>query len=125
MAAGRSSTRLTFCTPSEEPPEAGLTISGSPSRATIRSRTAPAPSSRKVLCGSATQSGVARPADRTTDLAAGLSQASRQKVGVGVAQLGVQTGAGQLLPDLRPRGEADLPLEGEATGQDDRAQRVR
>src|SRR3954466_11127196 len=44
----------------------------------MRSRTAPAPSSRNVLCGSATQSGVDTPAERTTDFAAGLSQASRQ-----------------------------------------------
>jgi hypothetical protein len=44
----------------------------------MRSSTAPAPSSRKVLCGSATQSGVVTPAERTTDLAAGLSHARRQ-----------------------------------------------
>src|SRR3954469_7385080 len=78
IAAGRSSTRLTFCTPSEEPPDAGLTISGSPSRATMRESPAPAPSSRKVLWGRATQSGVGTPAPLTTDLAAGLSQARRQ-----------------------------------------------
>ena len=44
--------------PSAEPPRAGLTISGSPSRSTSASITAAAPSSRKVSCGSARRAGV-------------------------------------------------------------------
>src|SRR3982751_4983452 len=69
MAAGRSSTRLIFWAPSADPPEAGFTISGRPSRATIRPRTAPAPSSRKVLCGSAPPAGRVAPAGPEARLA--------------------------------------------------------
>ena len=77
MAAGSDAASRTTAAPSPEPPCAGLTISGSPSRSTIRSRTATAPSSEKRSCGNATQSGVGMPASRSTAFADGLSQASR------------------------------------------------
>jgi hypothetical protein len=113
----------------------------------MRSSTAPAPSSRNVLCGRATQSGVATPAERTTDFGGRLvpghparggrgadvgdagevedrperavlsrrpvqrdedgvrGDAARpgQQLGVGVADLGVDAGAGELLPHLGAR----------------------
>ena len=79
IAAGSSAAdRIDPRRPSAEPPCAGFTISGSPSRSTIRSSTAAAPSSRNVECGSATQSGVVSPAARTAAFAVGLSQAIRQ-----------------------------------------------
>jgi hypothetical protein len=48
-----------------------------------------------------------------------------QQLGVGVAQLGLHAGAGQLLGHLGAGGEADLPLDVQPTGQDDGAQRCR
>src|SRR4051794_38607698 len=78
IAAGRSVSSRTTAAPRPEPPWAGFTINGRPSRSTIRSSTATAPSSEKRSCGSATQSGVGMPASRSIDLADGLSQASRE-----------------------------------------------
>ena len=67
--------------PSAEPPLAGLTISGRPSRATSAAITAAAPSSRNVSCGRHTDAGVCTPARATTALATGLSKAIRQAAG--------------------------------------------
>ena len=78
MAAGSAAASRTTAAPSPDPPCAGLTISGRPSRSTIRSSTATAPSSENRSCGRATQSGVGMPASRSTAFADGLSQASRE-----------------------------------------------
>ena len=78
MAPGRSAAVSTRVAPSADPPRAGLTNSGSPSVATMRSSTAVAPRSWKVSFGSVTEAGVVRPAARTTAFATGLSKAKRQ-----------------------------------------------
>ena len=81
LAAGRFPAVPTSVAPRAEPPRAGLTNSGRPSVATIRSRTAPAPRSWNVSLGRVTDGGVARPAARAIALAAGLSNANRQASG--------------------------------------------
>ena len=62
-------------------PRAGLTTSGSPSRATTAASTAEAPSSRNVWCGSATAGGIRAPARASTAFATGLSNDSRHGSG--------------------------------------------
>jgi len=81
MAAGSSAAVRTTAQPSADPLWVGLTIIGSPSRATSASITAAAPSSRKVWWGRLTESGVAIPAVATMDLATGLLNATRQAAG--------------------------------------------
>src|SRR2546430_4922391 len=81
MAPGRSAAVSTRVAPSADPPRAGLTNSGSPSVATMRSSTAVAPRSWKVSFGSVTEAGVVRPAARTTAFATGFSEAERQGSG--------------------------------------------
>ena len=72
MAAGSSARLLTTCAPSAEPPWSGLSMSGRPSRSTIASSTACAPSARNVVCGNAIQSGVSRPGAGELGLGGGL-----------------------------------------------------
>ena len=58
------------------------------------------------------------------DRVGGRGGQAGQQVAVGVAQLGVQAGAQQRLDHLGARGQADLALEGQATGEHHRAQQV-
>jgi hypothetical protein len=81
MAVGISAVVWTVETPSADPPLAGLTTSGRPTRDTSASMTMAAPSSRKLSAGSATDRGVRTPARATTCLAIGLSKATRAAAG--------------------------------------------
>ena len=82
MAVGRSAAVCTGLAPRDDPPRAGLTNNGRPSRVMTRSITALAPRSWKISRGSATESGVAIPAAATSALAVGLSNAARQALAI-------------------------------------------
>ena len=103
--------------PAPEPPCAGFTISGRPSRSTIRSSTADrAQLGERRSCGSATQSGVGMPASRSTALADGLSQASREA-------RASQPTYGTPHRSSTPRSEPSSPV-GAVQGDDHRVRRV-
>jgi hypothetical protein len=81
MAPGSSAGSRTTEHPRADPPRAGLTTRGSPSRSTSVAITVEAPASRNVSAGSVTARGELIPARPTTALATGLSKASRQASG--------------------------------------------
>ena len=116
MAPGSSAAVFTRVAPSADPPRAGLTNSGSPSVATMRSSTAVAPRSWKVSFGSVTEAGVASPAAWATAFATGLSNANRQASGRRPDERHAQQ-----RQDLLDR--AVLPV-GAVDGREDRAGRV-
>ena len=81
MAWGKSAASSTFVTPKLEPPRAGFTMTGSPSRSKMDRMTVRAPSFRKMSWGRATCCGVATPAAATARDAMDLSKEIRQVVG--------------------------------------------